>query len=192
MHAYIVGPSCIRVNQSLTRSIKQREVEINNLYKNIFASIQDGLQKKQLIPKSSKMYVDYSQYLLNYLQCSYATPVSYKDQMHAEKQAFTARSIRKLIQSSRLVLRVTDKGNNFYVGFMEDFERKVNAYFTKTNAFRELETNPFDQIFSTVTQTLEQLSKQHLITNSQKNKLKPNLTKIELAHLYFNPKTHKV
>ncbi|CAF2061701.1 unnamed protein product [Rotaria magnacalcarata] len=69
-----------------------------------------------------------------------------------------------------LIIRVTDKGNNFYI---------------------ELSSNPFNEIFDKVVQLLGALHQKGLIRKWQYEQMMPDRTKCELAHLYFNPKTHK-
>ena len=118
--------------------------------------------------------------------------LSYREQLQAEEQASTAISIRKTLDKFKLILRLTDKGNNFYVGSAKDFEEKAKKYFMDTNAFVELLENPFNQILDKVCHLLNQLSSKKLIQPWQCRKMLPDVKKAELSHLYFNPKTHKV
>lgn len=187
-----LGPSCIRMNQSLTRSKKQQEAEIVNLHATILQSIRHHLLHKQRIPLTASIYKRYSDALLHCLKRCYSTPVSYREHMQAEKQAAIAASIRKKIRRHNLILRVTDKGNNFYLGSAKDFETKVQHFFAETKAFTELDKNPFHTIHTKITQLLNRLSRENAIERKQLEKLTPNLSTAELAHLYFNPKTHKV
>ncbi|CAM4849714.1 unnamed protein product, partial [Rotaria magnacalcarata] len=90
-----------------------------------------------------------------------------------------------------LVIRVTDKGNNFYIGSVGEFERKAEKIFSDTNAFIELSYNPFNEILNKVIQLLNTLRGKDLIRKWQYEQMMPDRTKCELAHLYFNPKTHK-
>lgn len=103
-----------------------------------------------------------------------------------------ATCIRKKIQKANLILRMTDKGHNFYIGSAIEFDKKAQQFFQDTNAFIELSENPFDEVFNKVIQLLNRLRQKNLIRQWQYNKMMPNRTKSELAHLYFNPKTHKV
>ncbi|CAF1464198.1 unnamed protein product [Rotaria magnacalcarata] len=73
-----------------------------------------------------------------------------------------------------LIIRVTDKGNNFYIGSTE------------------LSYNPFNEILDKVIQLLNTLRGKDLIRKWQYEQMMPDRTKCELAHLYFNPKTHKI
>ncbi|CAM4973834.1 unnamed protein product [Rotaria socialis] len=65
---------------------------------------------------------------------------------------------------------VTDKGNNFYI---------------------ELSYNPFNEILDKVIQLFNTLCGKDFIRKWQYEQMMPDRTNCELAHLYFNPKTHK-
>ncbi|CAF4556711.1 unnamed protein product, partial [Rotaria magnacalcarata] len=73
-----------------------------------------------------------------------------------------------------------------------EFEKKIQTFFQDTNAFVVLKENPFDEILNKVIQLLNRLSGKKLILQWQSKKMMPNRTKSVLAHLYFNPKTHKI
>ncbi|CAF4387529.1 unnamed protein product [Rotaria socialis] len=90
-----------------------------------------------------------------------------------------------------LIIRVTDKGNNFYIDSVGEFEQKAGKFFSDTNAFIELSYNPFNEILNKVIQLLNTLRGKDLIRKWQYEQMMPDRTKCELAHLYFNPKTHK-
>ncbi|CAF4706220.1 unnamed protein product, partial [Rotaria socialis] len=60
-----------------------------------------------------------------------------------------------------------------------------------TNAFIELSYNPFNEILDKVIQVLNTLRGKDLIRKWQYEQIMPDRTTCELAHLYFNPKTHK-
>jgi hypothetical protein len=91
-----------------------------------------------------------------------------------------------------LIIRITDKDNNLYIGSAIDFEQKVKKFFIDTNAFLELSYNPFNEILYKVIQLLNNLYSKKLILKWQYEEMMPDRTKSKLAHLYFNPKTHKV
>jgi hypothetical protein len=146
----------------------------------------------QSIPLGASVFKQYKTNLQNYLHHCYFTPLSYKDQIQAKEQAKIIASIRMKIKQFNLIIRLTDKGNNFYIGSAIEFEKKVQKFFSDTNAFLELSTNPFNEILNKVIQLLNRLRQEKLIFKWQYDKMMPDRTKCELAHLYFNPKTHKV
>jgi hypothetical protein len=117
------------------------------------------------------------------------TPLPYKDHIQAEEQAHTVASIRKKLQQHSLVIRLTDKSNNFYVGLANEFEKKAQKLFSDTNAFTELINNPFNEILNKVVQLLNSLYSKKFILKWQYEEMMPDRTKSKLSHLYFNPKT---
>ncbi|CAF2212882.1 unnamed protein product, partial [Rotaria magnacalcarata] len=66
------------------------------------------------------------------------------------------------------------------------------TFFQDTNAFIILTENPFNEIINKVIQLLNRLIGKKLILQWQSKKMMPSRTKSVLAHLYFNPKTHKI
>lgn len=187
------GPSFIRLNQSATRPEKQQKIELEKLHKDIFQKVQSYLiEPPYSIRMKNPLFKQFSDRLLVYLQQAYFTPQSHKDQFQAQEQAETFSSIRKLIRSKQLILRQTDKGNNFYLGAAVDFEEKVEKFFSDTDAFKELSSNPFKENLDKIRTSLRKLLSEKEISSKQFTKMMPNREKVELAHLYFNPKTHKV
>ncbi|CAF4392485.1 unnamed protein product [Rotaria magnacalcarata] len=187
-----LGPSYIRVNQSAIRPKCQQETEIKNEHKDIYSKVENHLTGyPHRIPRNNAIFKQYSDHLLDYLNQSYFTPLPYKDQYKSHEQAQILGSIRRIIQNMNLVIRVTDKGNNFYIGSVGEFEQKAQKFFSDTNAFIELSYNPFNEILDKVIQLLNTLRGKDLIRKWQYEQMMPDRTKCELAHLYFNPKTHK-
>ncbi|CAF1627964.1 unnamed protein product [Adineta ricciae] len=186
-----LGPSYIRLNQSAIRPVKQQKVQIKSQLKDIYNKVENYLVKKQRMPKTARILKQYSDHLDDYFNQSYFAPICYKDQIQAQEQAYTAKSIRNKIQKHKLILRVTDKSNNFYIGSKTEYEKKTVNYFSDTNAFIELRENPFNEIMIEVTNLLKTSAKDKIICQWQERDMMPNLTTSELSHLYFNPKTHK-
>jgi hypothetical protein len=187
-----LGPSYIRLNQSSIRPHKQQVKEIEKEHKEIYNKVELNLIRTQDIPLKAPVFKQYSANLLNYLHHCYLTPLSYKDQIQAQQQAQIATSIRIRIQKKNLIIRLTDKGHHFYIGSIVEFEKKVQKFFSDTNAFMELSINPFNDILNNVIQLLNTFRGKNLIFKWQLDKMMPDRIKCELAHLYFNPKTHKV
>lgn len=148
--------------------------------------------QNQRIPLGASVFKQYSKNLHDYLHHCYFTPLSYKDQIQAKEQAKIIASIRMKIKQFNLIIRLTDKGNNFYIGSAIEFEKKVQKFFSDTNAFMELSSNPFNEILNKVIQLLNRFRPTKLILKWQYDKMMPDRKTCELAHLYFNPKTHKV
>jgi hypothetical protein len=162
-------------------------------HQNIFEKVQSHLtQHPYQIPRTNRIFKDYSTRLLDQLTHSYHAPISHKDQTLASEQAHLAQSIRKKITKHQLILRVVDKGNHFYIGSTVNFERKVQNYFTDTNAFVQLSNNPFNEILNGITGVLQTLASKKWILQWQLRTMLPDPVTSELSHLYFNPKIHKV
>ena len=189
---YLIGPSCIRSNQSANRPRKQQEIEIKNEHKNIFTKVQNYLVEHHHIPRTIPIFKRYSDQLLDYFNHCYFAPLSYEDQKQSLQQTATVSTIRKKLKEKNLIIRLTDKGNNFYIGSADQLEKKAQEFFSTTNAFKELSSNPFNETLEQVTQLLNQLASKKLIYNWHRKKMMLDQKTCELAHLYFNPKTHKV
>ena len=188
----LLGPSCTRPNQSATRIRKHQEVELASLYKEIFKKVQCHLSENQHMPLTLPILKRCSEHLFKYLNQCYFAPLSYRDQIQVKEQASTTASIRQILEKHKLILRVTDKDGHFYIGLVKDFEEKAKKYFADTNTFVELLENPFKQISDKVCQLLNKLSSKKMIEPWQCKKMRPDLKKAELSHLYFNTKAHKV
>ncbi|CAF1431427.1 unnamed protein product [Rotaria sordida] len=186
-----LGPSVIRLNQSAIRPVEQQEAEIKNEHKEIVKKVQGHLIEHHGIPSKSSAFAEYSNEVLNHFNRSYFTPLSCKAHIEALEQAQTTASIRQKIQKNNLILRVADKGNNFYIGAASEFEEKGEKFFQETNAFMEISINPFNQIQDQVIQLLNRLQSKRLILKWQYKEMMPDQKNSELSHLYFNPKTHK-
>ncbi|CAF1369265.1 unnamed protein product [Adineta steineri] len=186
-----LGPSYIRTNQSAIRRRKQQEIEIKNEHKDIFSKVQNNLTEYHHVPRKHVIFEEYSDQLLNYLNSCYFTPLPYKDHIEAREQSQTIASIRHKIKQFKLIIHVTDKSKNFYIGSAIEFEKKVQQYFMDTNAFIEIKENPLPEILNKVTQLLNNFRSKNFIWVWQYNEMIPDRKTTELAHLYFNPKTHK-
>ena len=181
------------MNQSILHSQKQQESEIKKEHRDITEKVKKHLTSSpHCVPLTSPYLKKYSNELLNYLHHCYFSPVPYKDQIQSLQQMNITTKIRQKIKQHQLILRQTDKSRNFYIGSVVEFEKKVQTFFQDTNAFVELSANPFDEIKNEVIELLNKLREKQLISKEQYDKMMFDRNKCELAHLYFNPKTHKV
>lgn len=167
-------------------------MEIKNEHQAIFMKVQNHLAEYHHIPRKIPVFQDFSNQLLNCFYHSYNACVPYKDHILAQEQAQIIASIRKTIKRNNLIIRLADKSHNFYIGSLIEYEKKAEKFFSDTNAFMELTHNPFDEILNKVIQLLNHLYSKKYILKWQYQIMMPDRTKCELAHLYFNPKTHKV
>ena len=106
------------------------------------------------------------------------------------------RSIQCTLRSSRqhVVLRRTDKSKVFHLGSHGDYEQKAANYMMKTGAYEEVDNGkcPLADNLSVVIELLDKLLKCKAINMRQWSTMMPNRSKVELGHLYFLPKPHKV
>lgn len=166
---------------------------MKNQHKEFYNKIKNHLvEYPHCIPRTKPIFDQYSAHLLDYFNHCYFTSLSYKDQLQTLEQAQTVASIRQIIKNMGLIIRLTDKGHNFYIGLASEFEKKAEKFFSDTSAFIELSDNPFNELFDKVVQLLDKLQSKKFILQWQFRKMMPKREKAELAHLYFNPKTHKV
>jgi hypothetical protein len=115
--------------------------------------------------------------------------------MRARNEYALVRSIRRLVQNRpNIIVRRTDKSKVFYIGKMDDFLHKATEHMIKTNAYEEIQNNqsPLQNNFKSVKMLLDFLFKHNIINKEQRNRLLPKMNELELAHLHFIPKPHKV
>ena len=113
----------------------------------------------------------------------------------ARRERSVVRSIQLLIHHRPdIVIRRPDKRKGFYLGNAADFERKAMKYMTDTEAYQELTSGrcPLSDNYHAVRSLLQELLKRKAINPDQHKMMLPKLDTLELAHLYFIPKVHKV
>jgi hypothetical protein len=96
--------------------------------------------------------------------------------------------------SNKIILRRTDKSKVFHLGSDDAYQEKAVMYMKKTNAYEEVKNEkcPLADNLSTVVELLDKLLKRKAISEKQYSMMKPKKDKVELGHLYFLPKPHKV
>ena len=144
------------------------------------------------VPYTSSIIKQFSQQLETCLNERCMAPLSYLDVNRARRELDVVKSIRYKLNKEKLILRVTDKSGIFHIGHSDDYERKVKAYQERTKAYIELPENPLWTVFDKVVRLLNDLRSKNHIKVWQLNKMMPKRDKVELAHLYFIPKPHKV
>ena len=105
------------------------------------------------------------------------------------------KSIQKLLcKRPDILIRRPDKRKGFYLGNASDFERKAMKYMVDTEAYQELASGycPLADNLNSVRNLLHELLKRKAISQDQHKMMLPKIDTLELAHLYFIPKVHKV
>ena len=115
---------------------------------------------------------------------------------YVRREQLTVRSIRNQLKLStnQTILRRTDKSKVFHLGSSNDYEHKALMYMMKTQAYEEVEDArcPLQDNLSSVIEIVNRLLKVKAINRKQWSQMMPDENKVELGHLYFLPKPHKV
>lgn len=125
----------------------------------------------------------------------YTAPLPPRLQVRVQYEQHLIRSIQRRIKASNIIIRPTDKSKAFHLGSEQDYDRKALEYMQKTHAYEEISTgiNPYLEHLRAVLTLIDPLLKSKAINlKLWKRHMRPDATKIELAHLYFIPKPHKV
>ncbi|CAF4582902.1 unnamed protein product, partial [Rotaria sp. Silwood2] len=90
------------------------------------------------------------------------------------------------------ILQKSDRSKVFHLGKLEDYHKKSEEYKAKIQAYKCLGTNdPLPDLIKCKNKYLLDLRLAKWITQKQYAKLSINPNEVELAHLYYLPKTHK-
>ncbi|CAF4278884.1 unnamed protein product, partial [Rotaria sp. Silwood2] len=115
--------------------------------------------------------------------------------IHKKKKNYH-RLIKRLKHKFRLtntVIRKTDKSKVFHIGKVDDYQKKSNEYMIRTNAYKCLGTNdPLPDLIQRTNKYLLDLRLAKWITQKQYEQLCIKTDEVELAHLYYLPKAHKL
>lgn len=154
--------------------------------------IKQFLSENCHIPQSLPIFKEYAKQLHDCLIRRYRTPLPIIDQIRTRQEFRIVKLIRRKLKRAKLILRETDKSGVLHIGRASDYERKAAIYRSKTGAYVELNSNPFDDIFNKVARLLNNLKSNKQIFEWQRVKMMPDRKKTELAYKYFLPKAHKV
>ena len=113
----------------------------------------------------------------------------------ARREQTIVKNIQLLLRKRPdIVLRRPDKRKGFYLGNATDFERKAIKYMADTEAYQELTSGhcPLADNYHAVRSLLQELLKRRAINQDQYKMMLPKFETLELAHLHFIPKVHKV
>jgi hypothetical protein len=126
----------------------------------------------------------------------YTTKLPHQLFRRSRQEHLLTRNIQHILYSTRnqIILRRTDKSKVFHLGSYNDYQEKASNYMTKTCAYEELKNGrcPLADNLSSVIKLLNKLLKNKAINNKQWSAMNPNADEVELGHLYFLPKPHKV
>lgn len=131
----------------------------------------------------------------NLLRRLYTTTLSSKLLARIQYEYRLIRSTRHHIKKSNIIIRPTDKSKVLHLGSVHDYHRKALQYMCETNAYQEITSgiNPCHNHLQMVLTLIDpMLKKKEINLHLWKQYMRPNAVNIELAHLYFIPKPHKV
>ncbi|CAF2216530.1 unnamed protein product, partial [Rotaria magnacalcarata] len=97
------------------------------------------------------------------------------------------------IHLANTVLRKTDKSKVFHLGTVDHYQKKSEEYMEKTKAYQCLGvTDPLPDLIQRTNKYLLDLRLAKWITQKQYEQLSIKPNEVELAHLYYLPKAHKL
>ena len=89
-----MGSPYIRLNQSTVRPKCQQETEIKSQHKDIYLKVENHLAGyPHHMPRNNAIFKQYSDHLLDYLNDTYFTSLSYNNQLISREKANIAGSI---------------------------------------------------------------------------------------------------
>ena len=125
-------------------------------------------------------------------------PLSSRTLARAQSDHRMTRSISRVLNKQEIILRRTDKSKVFHLASAASYRQKSFNYMLKTQAYQKIDSgiNPcldhLRQVLPLIDPLLEKKKKKGIDLILWKQNMRPNLATIELAHLYFIPKPHKV
>ncbi|CAF4191590.1 unnamed protein product, partial [Rotaria sordida] len=115
--------------------------------------------------------------------------------IRARREQKVIRSIRKILRHRPdITVRRTDNSKVFYAGNVTIFGDKASKYMIETEAYQEISNERWilSENLQLVTMLLASLLENRAINHEQHKKMSPKIDSLELAHLHFIPKPHKV
>jgi hypothetical protein len=140
----------------------------------------------------AKEFFTASEHLLRLL---HTKPLKPRLQARARYDYQMVKSIQHILKKQNIVIRRTDKSKVLHLASASSYHNKSLEYMQKTNAYKEIESgiNPYIKHLKEVLTLVELLvEKKAIDLKVWKNSMRPNVKTVELAHLYFIPKPHKV
>ena len=163
-------------------------------YQNVSTIIKDCLKDNRILITDERAKHAFSalESLFKELQ---ARRLAIKTGIRAQREYKLVKSIQCLLcQRPDIVIRRTDKNKVFYIGKAIDFQRKLEEYMQKVEAYEEMLNNrcPLADHLSAVQTLLNHLENAQVLTIKLRKKISPKLNKLELGYYHGLPKSHKV
>jgi hypothetical protein len=194
MSMFINGFKYIIPGQIRLCSRKPTDEVIAEQYQNMSTIIKSCLKDHYIFVTDARAKQAFST-LERLLHDLYSKPLARKLLRRAQFEYRIVQSIQRLLrQRPDIIIRRTDKNKVFYIGKLDDFERKAQEYMLKTQAYEEITSGrcPLADNLHAVQALLNYLMTKNVLTKKQVNYLSPNLGSLELGHYHGLPKPHKV
>lgn len=187
------GPQYIPICQSRFSRLPIDQL-IEREYERLVETFKAGLNKHCMSAMDARAKEFFN--ALKNLLCQYYTkPLSSRLLVRARHDYRMMMSIRRVRNKQNLIIQRTDKSKVFHVATAASYHRKSLEYMNKTNAYKLIENNinPCMNHFRQVLALIDPLLKKRAIDLTiWKQYMRPRVDQVELAHLYFLPKPHKV
>ena len=187
------GPKYVPICQSRFSRLPL-EVFITREFTQLMESMKTGLTD-HCVSASDQRAKEFFGAVERLIRQHYQKPLPYRLQIRAKYDQRMMTSIRRILRKRHVIIRKTDKSKVFHLASAESYHQKSLDYMAKTNAYRELTDgkNPLIEHLSQVKALLDPMLRNKSINlKLWKSNMYPNLDQIELSHLYFIPKPHKV
>ncbi|CAF3277738.1 unnamed protein product, partial [Rotaria sp. Silwood2] len=190
------GPKYVPPCQSRFYKKEAKDKIIQEEYKNIITKVTEFIRQHTYCV-SEKRINEFSTDLKNLIQRLYTKKLSRKLSVRAKREHKLITSIRRYLNKYRqVILRRTDKSKVFHLGDANDYQRKVLEYMQETEAYEEI-TSGISPLAANLQQVISLLNllyhaEKPLISKKQYEAMYPKENTIELGHLYFLPKPHKI
>ena len=189
------GPKYVPKCQSHFTSCSSVQDTIKREHQRMSASIMNCLTANCVSASDERAKLFFTS-LKNLLAQLYTTKLPCPLFRRIRQEQLLIKAIRHQLdsKSNNIVLRRTDKSKVFHLGSGDDYRRKAFMYMTRTCAYEEVKNGkcPLAENLSIVTQLLDRLLKNKVINYKQWSIMMSKKDKVELGHLYFLPKPHKV
>ncbi|CAF3385075.1 unnamed protein product [Rotaria sp. Silwood2] len=166
----------------------------NAEYNSVSNTVKKSLGDNRMSSKDDRATQAFSE-LESIIDQLYTKPLSPKLYRRARREYKNVKRLQKLLRRRPdVIIRRVDKGEGFYFGNKSLLESKTEEYMNQTEAYEQITNGqcPLADILHTTVAVLDYLLKKQAITKHRRDKLVPDESKLELAHLYITTKVHKV
>ncbi|CAF1623403.1 unnamed protein product [Adineta steineri] len=129
------------------------------------------------------------------LLISHTTPLPPRLLTRAQYEQQMIKTIKRTRNKHNIIIQRSDKSKVFHLASANSYHDKSLMYMEKTQAYQEIESgiNPIKDHFDRIVGLIKPLLNNKAINfNIWKQSMYPNIQTIELPHLYFIPKPHKI